>query len=245
MDWVYLSPHLDDVAFSCGGLVWDQVQNGNQVSVWTVCAGDPPPGPLTPLANKLHARWGAGREAVHRRRAEDETACRILGADTKHFSIADCIYRRSTVNNQPYYPGDGDIFGELHPTEWYLVTELAVLLMQELPPQVNLVSPLAIGCHVDHNLVRLAAEHLDFPLWYYADYPYVLKDGDNQSNKIAEMTPVLMEVTDRGLDAWEHAVVAYSSQISTFWPNPQSASQSIRDYYQHFNGIRLWRSIPG
>ena len=111
MEWVYLSPHFDDVSFSCGGLVWEQAQTGMQVSVWTICAGDPLPGPLPPFAEKLHARWDIGQAAVRERRAEDKASCQVLGAVAQHFNIPDCIYRRSAVDGLPYYPDEGDIFG--------------------------------------------------------------------------------------------------------------------------------------
>jgi hypothetical protein len=69
--FIYLSPHLDDVTLSCGGLVWEQVQAGEQVEIWTICAGDPPPGALSPYAEELHHRWGYGIEAIAERRIED------------------------------------------------------------------------------------------------------------------------------------------------------------------------------
>jgi LmbE family N-acetylglucosaminyl deacetylase len=243
MEWVYLSPHFDDVSFSCGGLVWEQAQTGMQVSVWTICAGDPLPGPLPPFAEKLHARWDIGQAAVQQRRAEDKASCQVLGAVAQHFNIPDCIYRRSAVDGLPYYPDEGDIFGELHPDEASLVDELATTLSGELPPQAHLVCPLGIGNHVDHYLVKLAAERLDHPTWYYADYPYVLKGGESEIKKYAELSPVLLGVSDEGLDAWERAVTAYSSQISSFWKNLESARKSIREYHQQFNGIRLWRKL--
>jgi len=69
MNWIYLSPHLDDVALSVGGLLWEQSQAGEQVAVWTICAGDPPPGDFAAFAQTLHARWGIGIEAAAARRA--------------------------------------------------------------------------------------------------------------------------------------------------------------------------------
>jgi len=42
MHWIYLSPHLDDAVLSCGGIIWQQVQSGHQVEIWTICAADPP-----------------------------------------------------------------------------------------------------------------------------------------------------------------------------------------------------------
>jgi len=53
MNWIYISPHLDDVAFSSGGLVWEQSNAGEQVGIWTIFAGDPPVGPLSDFAEKL------------------------------------------------------------------------------------------------------------------------------------------------------------------------------------------------
>lgn len=95
MHWIYLSPHLDDVALSCGGLVWEQSQAGEQVEVWTVCAGDPPPGPLSPFAEELHRRWKTGPEAAQPRREEDKRSLEFLGASPRHFPLPDCIYRRA------------------------------------------------------------------------------------------------------------------------------------------------------
>ncbi len=39
--WIFLSPHLDDVALSCGGLVLDLAQQGFVVDNWTLMGGYP------------------------------------------------------------------------------------------------------------------------------------------------------------------------------------------------------------
>ena len=76
MHWIYLSPHFDDIALSCGGLVWHQVQAGDVVEIWTVCAAAPDPSqPFSPFAQSLHARWGTGPASVAARRAEDIASC--------------------------------------------------------------------------------------------------------------------------------------------------------------------------
>ena len=69
MEWIFISPHLDDIALSCGGLVWELAHAGDQVSIWTICAGEPPVAPLSPFAESLHDRWQTGAEATQRRRA--------------------------------------------------------------------------------------------------------------------------------------------------------------------------------
>ena len=105
MSIIYLSPHLDDVALSCGGLIWEQTQSGDSVEIWTICAGDPPQDRLSPFAEELHQRWRVGHNAVDIRREEDIHSCRLLGAKYRHFEVPDAIYRiHPKTRNKIVYP---------------------------------------------------------------------------------------------------------------------------------------------
>jgi hypothetical protein len=95
MHWIYLSPHFDDAVLSCGGLIAQQTRQGDTVEVWTLCAGDLPPGPYTAFVEELHARWETAENTVVLRREEDRLACARLGATLRHFPIPDSVYRRS------------------------------------------------------------------------------------------------------------------------------------------------------
>jgi LmbE family N-acetylglucosaminyl deacetylase len=79
VEWIYLSPHFDDCAFSCGGLIWEQSSGGDNVQVWTICAGDVPAGALSQYAEEHHQRWQTGREAVELRKMEDMQAFGAVG----------------------------------------------------------------------------------------------------------------------------------------------------------------------
>lgn len=242
MLWIYLSPHLDDVSLSCGGLIWEQTQAGDEVAVWTVCAGDPPAGALSPFALSLHTRWKTGDRTVGERRAEDIRACARLGATAYHFPIPDCIYRLGE-DGGPIYLTEESLFGPLHPKEEPLVAWLSQELLNKLPDQARLVCPLAFGGHVDHRLVRAAVEHLpQFPL-YYADYPYVLRESHQleRMGNDPSWQPLIMRVSEEGLKAWEDSITAYTSQISSFWPELEAMRTAIRSYYRQTEAIRLWR----
>jgi LmbE family N-acetylglucosaminyl deacetylase len=251
MNWIYISPHLDDIALSLGGLLWDQSQAGERVSVWTLCSGDPPPGPFSDFAGSLHARWGVGRDATAHRRREDALSCSILGATHRHLEVPDCIYRRSPVTGNHLYASEEAIRSPLHPDETPLVRQLQVLLAAKLPPEVNLVCPLALGRHVDHRLARTVLEGLDRPLRYYADYPYVLEVQAAIEDAIADANEVKFApsgwgattypVTPEGAAAWEEAIAAHASQISTFWPDLPAMRQAIREYHQKTGGVTLWQ----
>ena len=79
MRWIYLSPHFDDAVLSCGGLIRAQSQEGLAVEIWTIFAGDPPPGPLSEFALKIHARQNQEPELPRYRRAHWNPLRRLQG----------------------------------------------------------------------------------------------------------------------------------------------------------------------
>jgi LmbE family N-acetylglucosaminyl deacetylase len=244
MNWIYLSPHFDDVALSCGGLVWEQASAGQTVEIWTVCAGEPGAGPLSEFARWLQTRWGTGQEAVAQRRAEDLLSCRILSARPRHFSLPDCIYRTDPSTGMPLYDSEERIFGPIHPAEFGLVESMQDELAQQRPAGASLVCPLGLGGHVDHRLVRAAAEALERPLWYYADYPYVLDQAEAAERATSGMELASFPVSPAALEAWEGAVAAHASQVSTFWSGAEAMRAALDNYYRRSDGFRLWR-VPG
>lgn len=240
MNWIYLSPHFDDVAYSCGGLVWEQTRIGDDASIWTICAGEPPPEPVSRYAESLHERWETGPDAVAVRSTEDCNSNRLMGASSLNFSIPDAIYRRSRLDAAPLYTADAELFSELRGEEDQLVETLRDELELALPQECDLVCPLALGGHVDHRLVRTAAEKLGRRLWYYADYPYTIEPDEDIHKDDRGIQHEVYPVSEAGLKAWQQAVAAHSSQISTFWSSSNEMQEAIRAYWEPIKGIRLW-----
>jgi LmbE family N-acetylglucosaminyl deacetylase len=242
MKWIYLSPHFDDVAFSCGGLVWEQTQSGNDVSILTICAGEPSPGPISRYAQSLHNRWETIRDPVPVRRVENQNSCQILGAKAINFSIPDAIYRRSAINHAYLYTSDGDLFSDFPAEEFHLIEDLKNELDHALPQSCEFVCPLALGGHVDHQLARSAAEALDRPIWYYADFPYLLDLNGTpvviEENKTYKYFPI----SERGLQAWKNSIAAHASQISTFWTGEDQMRAVIQAYWEPLQGLAMWHS---
>ena len=125
-DWIYLSPHLDDVALSCGGQIFMATARGERVLIVTITAGDPV-APVSEYAASLHTRWEV-IDATEARRQEDLAACAILGAEALHWHLPDCIYRVGS-DGKPFYLSDADIFGAVAPEEMALVDELAAQII--------------------------------------------------------------------------------------------------------------------
>jgi LmbE family N-acetylglucosaminyl deacetylase len=243
MNWVYLSPHLDDVALSAGGLVWEQVQAGQVVHIWTICAGDPPDGELSPFAQSIHARWGIGSDAIAGRRQEDLHSCQIMGALADHFHIPDCIYRRSDKTGAHLYASEEALWYPVHADEQALVLQMAERLRERLSPllpDIRLVSPLTLGNHVDHRLTRAAAEKTGLPLYFYADFPYVLRTGFTGQTRGLDSR--FFTISTQGMESWQAAIAAHHSQIGTFWNSLEDMRTEISGYYQQFGGI--WIGQP-
>ncbi len=243
MRWIFLSPHLDDAALSCGGLIFELVQSGQAVQVWTVCAGDPPPGRLSPLAQALHARWQTGADAPAVRRSEDITACRLLGALPVHFPIPECIYRRRLDSDQALIKTNEELFQPLPESEKPLATRIAGMVSEKISEDDRLVSPLAIGGHLDHHLVRAAAESLQHRLYYYSDYPYLTSSGKDLAGLIDPGWLTFNQpISDRAVKAWKGAVAEYRTQISTFWSSVAEMERSLQEYRDQGGGSQLWLS---
>jgi LmbE family N-acetylglucosaminyl deacetylase len=241
MRWIYLSPHLDDAALSAGGFLYDQASTGNTVEIWTMVCGFPPPGELTPRAQLEHFVWGTGtmEETVKLRRAEDVKAARILGAKPVHFDIPDCIYRRGP-DDEPLYP---DIFVLPHPAEAQLPDQIAQTLAPRLRADDRVICQLGIGGHVDHILVRQAAERLGRPLWYAADMPYLFKKPEELAPFVVGMAESVYTITEAGLAAWEEATLAYETQLSALFENKNQVGEHIRSYYVERGGYSLWQLV--
>ena len=250
MDWIYLSPHLDDVVLSTGGLIWEQVQAGETVSIWSIFGGDPPPPPYTPFAAELHARWGTdGTAASALRRAEDLAACAILGVAWRHSALRDCIYRRLPETGAPVITERDALFRPYPAGEDYLVTEIAAWIKARLPEGARLVSPMTLGGHIDHLLVRAAAEALEIPVFYYADYPYAVDDPlrhtDLRSQLSGNHPAFVQELSFQAVSAWQAAIAAYGSQISSFWGSQDEMLAKIGAYFQEGGGTTLWAKSIG
>lgn len=237
--YVFVSPHLDDAVFSCGGLITRQVSEGAAVTVLTVCAGDPPPGEVSPFAASLHARWGESRAPVGSRRAEDRIACGRLGASVIQLGLPDAIYRIDP-QGKPMYAEEKSIFGALAPSDQSTIEIAKDLLLPYCSSDQRLYCPVGYGGHVDHRLTRLAAERTGTPIWYYMDMPYVARGDAIPSDLGAPSGKRLTQsLAEEEIEAWAVASFEYTSQRSTFWSSYEELLQEIRDYHDMHQGIPI------
>ncbi len=241
--WIFLSTHFDDVVLSAGGLVWELSQRGDEVEIWTICAGDPPADkPLTEYAKLLHGFWDIGEDVPIKRSKEDAACCQVLGASSfRRYTVPDNIYRYHPVTGEAMIKENEDQFKPLE-EEGYLVPLATDFLRKNLPEECELVTPLAIGSHRDHVLTRTAAETLGVPIWHYADYPYLIY-GDH---KLGDWLPATTEtfslsISSAGLKAWQDGFACQRSQIPLLFVDEDDMRDSIAKYLKGGFGFTLWK----
>jgi len=84
---IFLSPHFDDIALSCGAIAARLSRMGSRSISIVVFAAPAPEGvDLSPFALGMHAQWerdaGASLQAINEiRRGEEQAAARLLGLE--------------------------------------------------------------------------------------------------------------------------------------------------------------------
>ncbi len=148
-DVVILSPHLDDAVLSLGGLIGREVAAGRDVEVVSCFTSGPPLDTIVP-AHRVFGDYSM-------RRAEDERAMRVLGARHRWLDLHERIWRQPALPPSGVFPTHVfrtpdrmDDFAELKSIR------AAIASILEAGATV-VYAPLAIGHHVDHVEVALAA----------------------------------------------------------------------------------------
>lgn len=266
---VYLSPHLDDAALSCGGTIFRQTQAGQPVLVVNIFAGAPDYDQLSAFATEKHAVWGNHEDVMATRRADDGAALAVLGADVAYWEYFDAIYR--VDGERVLYGSESGIFGDVDPAERELQEELVARVdaVLEQAGDARCYAPLGIGHHVDHLVVRDVGLSLaDRGRWveFYEDFPYVwrLARGMGASGKGAPSegvddvqlaSPLPSDL--QGLGNWASsvrsidvelkiaAVACYASQIADLFDSEGAMAEAVREYSRMAGGDcdaeRFWR----
>lgn len=185
-DAVFLSPHLDDAIWSCGGLIAKLTSENKQVLIVTF---------FTQARDKPISRDGirfvnlcgfsVPSTLFSARQQEDITSCKLLKSHFQHLGYCDALFRHqpsrfSTIIPQHSlsYPSLPRVFsGKLSVFDNkvllnQLVSSIHTVLEVNGKNSTSLYSPLGIGNHVDHLLLYKAATAIHRRITYWADAPY-------------------------------------------------------------------------
>ena len=209
---LFISPHLDDVAFSCGGTFATLAQTGWQCILLTVFTRSVPGPTGFALACQTDKGFGPEVDYLALRRAEDAAAARHLGAAAvRWLDLPEAPHRG--------YHRPAALFAELLPDDKVDQT-LEPLLAAELaatPPRL-VFAPQGLGLHVDHRQVMRALRAVvppTTPVLWYRDTPYIIRQPDAQPapELPVGLSETALPLTAAALAAKIAASQTYASQV--------------------------------
>ncbi len=228
---LFLSPHLDDVAFSCGGTLATLVARGWEATLCTVFTRSVEGPSGFALACQLDKGVGPEIDYLALRRAEDTIASRALGATwVDWLNLSEAPHRGYESASALFGPFvEGDDAGP----------ELYALLERRIAAYDLIFAPQGLGSHVDHRCVRdtvhaLAEAHaLRDNIVLYRDTPYVLRDPDallERSITTAYPVAVAFPLDETALEAKLDACGAYVSQLTFQFGSPSMMREALRAF---------------
>lgn len=188
---IFVSPHLDDAALSCGGLI---SYLANKVDVFVITV-------FTKAGNNKHSlsalayvkKCGYKISEIDKfysdRRKEDRKTFARFMIETKHLGFLDALWRKRNniclVNKilslllsefELIYPTHRLHIakGVVHKEDAQTVRSLRAKLKNITTKNSVVFCPLAIGKHVDHVVVREVCQDLRLPIIFWSDYNYNL-----------------------------------------------------------------------
>lgn len=264
---IFLSPHFDDIALSCGGMAARLSRRGARCFAVTIFAAPAPEDtPLSPFAHALHNEWeraaGQDMRAINEvRRDEERDALRLLGLDPAWLDFPDAPYRRSQ-NGRHLYTSDEGLFGKVAPEEQRRLAPLIAGEIRRVAHEtgvrgpVRVFAPLGVGNHVDHQLVFSAARLLPprYGVLFYEDYPYAAKPGALEA-RLRHLSGLGLPLEPRSISISDllgvkiAAITRYKSQLPILFGSNDAMPQAVRAYAQLVAGDagyaeRFWYLTP-
>ena len=166
-----VSPHLDDAAFSVGGVLALLAEAGHSVTVVTCFTASVPEPSGFALSCQTDKGLGADVDYMALRRAEDSSAMDVLGVSARHLPFPEAPHRG--------YESAAALFTGVLPGDviWQEVADALAEVIDDLGPDLVL-APQGLGGHVDHLHVVRAVAALSGPTAWWRDAPYVLRQPD-------------------------------------------------------------------
>lgn len=234
---IYLSPHFDDVVYSCGGLIGLQGRKGEAPLVITIFAGIPPmTQKLTSFARRVQQVMGVGNDTtglIALRQQEDIRALTHLQASYFWCDYLDAIYRGAPA----FYRRKRSISGKVHSADTWIARQLVkdLVTLHERLPDANWYAPLGLGKHVDHQIIFAVADHL---LWhgvnvkFYEDFPYA-RNPRALNQRLKELgntlKPLHIDISET-LNLRQEAATMYYSQVVLNFGDQETMHQALNSY---------------
>jgi LmbE family N-acetylglucosaminyl deacetylase len=224
---LFLSPHLDDVAFSCSGTLLHLKKQNWDLTLVTVFTRSMP----NPQGFALRCQTDKGLapevDYMALRRAEDAEFARIVGVDApQYWEFAEAPHRG--YNSPP------ELFAGVREGDeiWLSIA----LQLKTLGDFDCVFAPQGLGNHVDHlHVIRAVLENgWDEKTLWYQDTPYVIREP---AALPSPLLPSGLPEVARSFSAPELATkiqgcCAYESQIGFQFGGPDEVGRKLTELHR-------------
>lgn len=229
---LFVSPHLDDVAFSCGGTLAAMAEQGWHTIMATCFTATVPAPTGFALACQLDKGLGSGIDYMALRREEDREAADILGVGSLRWLDLPEAPHRGYDSAPALFAGlrDGDEI-------WRDLAARLQLLIEEAAPD-QIFAPQGLGGHADHRQTIRAVQAVadTVPVAWYRDTPYAIRNPAAAPFVIApKAATVPIGAT---LDRKIRSACAYTSQIGFQFGGADGVAAALRAFTASEGGER-------
>ncbi len=207
-----LSPHLDDAAFSLGPLLAQYSKSCHFIVATAFSKSVNSPSSFA-LACQLDKGLTVNDDYMAIRKKEDAGWAKVIGVEVTYGELPEAPHRGYNSATELF----GTLLSEIDVRK-QLFSWITYLLRLHKP--LALLSPLGIGNHVDHILIRETAERFnnaEVPVYFYKDMPYA---GDSENNLAQhyfhgneEMHEYFFGLHHESIEVAHLATSAYKTQI--------------------------------
>jgi LmbE family N-acetylglucosaminyl deacetylase len=244
---LFLSPHPDDVALSCGALVAQLYARFERVVMATCYGGAGSLRHLTPYQKEAlgfvgHSAALTPAGVMEERASEDRAFAEVVGAELIALGLPDAVFRG--------YEGEEALLGPPREDDPPPTSALAELLHSVQPDVVYV--PLSVGGHIDHRQVFRAGvfelaggragsfSEKDCRAVFYEDFPYAWWDDFRGLDQLrpdqAELLEPAFELKPEYVDVPEplahkklRGIKQYDSQIARLFGTDPEMEAAIRE----------------
>ncbi len=222
---LFLSPHLDDVAFSCGGLLAQLGDAGWRTVMATAFTATVLPATGFALACQIDKGLGPEVDYMALRRMEDRAAADILGvSDLRWLGLPEAPHRG--------YNSASALFDAISDDDdvWRPLAEQISALAGELRPDIVL-APQGLGNHVDHRqMIRAVLNVVPQHLAFYRDTPYAIRNPDAVPYVGGPDLRECVLGTADGLERRIAASCSYASQVGFQFGGTAPLAAALREF---------------
>ena len=238
---LFISPHLDDVVFSCGGFAAILADRGWRTVLVTVFTRSVVPASGFALACQLDMGLAADADYMALRRDEDREAAEIVGfSEVRWLDMPEAPHRG--------YECASALFGSPHAGDGVAIALSATLLElgAELRPDLVL-APQGLGNHVDHQHVTAAAvrSFREDQIGFYRDTPYAIREPAAGALPGVPADQVARVDIAAAMDRKVAAAQAYRSQVAFQFGGAEALGRALRSFAEREGGDRPAERLAG